>query len=86
MMPSQLSGPAYVLGELEGPAARVGFWSKMAGALGATQLIIGSSCIVFHLIAIFMDQNAGQQFHYMAEGILTGGVVSIFQLNDEFAQ
>ena len=76
MMPSQLSAPSYVLGEMEGPAARVGFWAKMAGALGATQLIIGSSCIVFHLIAIFMDQNAGQQFHYMAEGILTGGVVS----------
>ncbi len=76
MIPSQLSGPAYVLGDLEGPAARVGFWAKMAAALGATQLIIGSSCIVFHIIAFFMDQNAEQQLHYMGEGILTGGVVS----------
>ena len=77
MVPAHISGPAYVLGELEGPAARVGFWAKMAGALGATQLIIGSSCIGFHLIAFFMDENTAQQFHYMAEGILTGGVVSL---------
>ncbi len=77
-MPSQLSGPAYVLGELEGPAARVGFWAKMAAALGATQLIIGTSCIVFHVIAFLMDQNADEQLHYMGEGILTGGVVSSF--------
>ena len=75
-MPSHISGPAYVLEDLEsGPAARVGFWAKMAAALGVTQLIIGCSCIVFHIIAFFMDQDTIHQLHYMGEGILTGSVV-----------
>ena len=81
MMPTQVSSPSYMYGGVTvGPPARNGFWAKMAAALGVTQLIIGVSCIVFHVIAFFIDKSSDQPIHYLGEGILTGGIVSVLSL------
>ena len=78
-MPAQMSAPTYILGgppNGPGPRDHQSFWSKMATALAITQLMIGVSCVAFHVAAFYIDKTANQPLHYIGEGLLTGGVVS----------
>ncbi len=82
-MPAQMSAPTYILG---GPNGRAdsrdhqSFWTKTATALAITQLMIGISCVAFHVAAFYIDKSVNQPLHYIGEGLLSGGVVRIFIL------
>ena len=67
----------YVFSVHQTHAARLGFWSKMAAAIGITQVFIGICCGIFYIVAYTIDAEASiHPIHYIGVGTLTGGVVS----------
>ena len=66
-------------GYMYGTICRVNFWVKMTTALGVTQIVIGISCMVFYMIAFFMNLTMEHFVRYMAVGLVTGTVVCILR-------
>ena len=54
-------------------------WPRMAMGLGIAQLVVGITCVVFHVVMCTNQLDLHKGWHYVGEGLLTGTVVSILQ-------